>query len=518
MHTMMQEDNTRPQKFSITDSNKNEIHFKFSGISMWGYIYKALNSPHMARLLPIEDVREKKKRVAIAEFKNRPRQPQIAPVTDTQQVNIKDQIFFFVCYEIEPDLTWHTLINSKDIITCLNYAVYILNALSEWWKHPCAGMIPTPQDIVFVDEIPFLLPLPFQGWPTLESLFQEPERIQYIAPEVLCSRHSLISPQNIDLYAVSVSILKCFNTIQSSQNADINLPKVANGTFLSEKCITSRLPFWMEQVDQIQKMRTLLFNGLAPDPRVRSIFDPTKIAQTLSGHLYYLKPVNAVTQLMDKNKPEHAFNLVQDILLEHNTYEMLLMGAQIASHPLNKIIEAISLFDQAIAKKIDNRRAYKGQLDLILENTIQVILSYFKDSKNQENVLSKIDAMVLRDFTSIPGQDQKQMLLKVGQYFIIRQQYEKTARIIYNYLFDGKTFLWWEFSRTLLYAEALIGMKRLDEVTPFLNDIKIKLKKVSDEQRIPPALINDYGSTLARLDILLFETNKQIANGNSDRL
>jgi len=505
-HMMMQENKIIPDQFTVQSPDKGELGYTYMGISMWGYIYASDHSPHMARLIPIEDVREKEKRVTISGFKERPRQLNIAPVVDTQQIRIAHRIYFYVCYEIDPDITWQQIIQTEDIKFRLESAVKVLNALPGWWQLSHAGTIPMPLDIAFVKDSPFLLALPFQGWPRMESFFSEPERIDYMAPEVICSKKSLIGVQNADLYSISVGILKCLGTVKKKQHPDILLQRTANGTHFTKARMVSNLPFWMEKVERINKMRDRLFATVEPDPKTRSIIDPLQMAKALSDDIEYLNPEKAVSQLLKEGRSEQAFALIEEILIDHNTYEILLMGANIAANDLDRTIEAISLFDQAIEKKPDNHEAYKAQLQLILEKTLEVFVLYHADEANKnENILSKLDKMVSRDFTSIPVSDQKQVLIDVGRYFITRKQFTKATKIIYNYLFDGKTLLWWEFSRTLLYAEALIGENRIEEAEKFLLDIKSRLKQVADEKRMSQIEINAHGAQLAQLDVMIFK-------------
>ena len=493
------------REFSLKLPNGGTVRYRNIGIAMWGWVYKAVDAPYMARLLPIEDVREKEKRAKITDCINRPRQPQVVPIVDTQQIKLDGHFYFYIGYEFDPDGTWEELIENEDPILRLQYAAKVLQAIPFWWNLGHAGNIPMTRDIVLLDGTPFLLPLPLQDWPRLESLFIEPERIRFLAPELICSFASLVRDRNISLYAICVCILRCFYNFDDIADAGGLLARAASGNIFTKTNLKSRIPFWMEKVDQVHALRDRLLQAVHPDPRIRSVIDPGQMAAMLEANGRYLNPEMVIDTLRRSGRSQDAINLLQDILIEHYTYDFLLKGAQIAWTDLAKVIEAISFYDQAISVKPDNREAYKEQLELILNNTIDVVISFFSNDINaQDSVLEKLDQLVFRDFSHLPDEDQKVLLNEVGQYFLTRQHYDKISQLVYAHLFDAEGhFLWWEFSRTLLYAEALVGMGRNVEARPFVAAIKEKLIWVRKEQRMPETEIQQYGATLAQLELKL---------------
>jgi tetratricopeptide (TPR) repeat protein len=453
-------------------------------------------------------MRDPQRRASVRELIQRPRQPQIAPVVAADQCTIEGQSYYWVRYEILPEQTLSELLEDPDPITRLHAVELVLNAIPSWWTRLHTGLLPMPADIVFAHKSPHLLALPFLGWPTIDSLRAVPERICHIAPEVLRGDQDRIWPENVDLYSFGAMVVRGVFDVRLQHHVRDLLTATANGTLFDNGALNPRLPQWAMRIGSLSDVCKALSRTVSADPTERGILPPQKLAAMIEATRGYLDPGRTIDALRASGEPEKAFDIVQEVLIDQASYDYLVLAGTIAAEDLDRPLEAIGFFERALNMSPDRSEAYHYQLDLLLGKTVIIILtSLFEDPSG---ILPKLDRMIERDFAAVEIKERYQSVAGVGSYFIKRKLYEKAAHLIYPYLTDDDTFLWWEFPRTLAYTEALIGMGRLDDASDFLKDIKNRLVKVLDEARMDPELVRKYQREANRLEILQVEEAARI--------
>ena len=121
--------------------------------------------------------------------------------------------------------------------------------------------------------------------------------------------------------------------------------------------------------------------------------------------------------------------------------------------------------------------------------------------------------------------------MDVTSYFLTRKQFVHAQQVLHPFLYYTDTaaknrtasgvqptFMWWEFPRTLLYAEALIGEiqaspGKFEAARAFLDGIKNALSTIArypatDPRRLEPDTIERYGSRILQLEKMLAEIRK----------
>jgi tetratricopeptide (TPR) repeat protein len=493
-----------PKEFSLEISSGEKKNIVHVGPSTWGQIYREDSGSYYYRIIPIENIRDAEKRDLIKQQIGKTRRRSIAPIVDSAMRDKNGQVYFFIRYEIRPNLTWPSVMENSDAKVKLASALPIIRSFPFWWESVYEGFIPMPADIVFVGKDPFLLSIPvFLGYPRIASFFSIPERILYTAPEILQGQSSQIRGKNLDIYSFGAALMQCLYTVQYNREAGHLLARSASGTLFAAINKGKKLPLWTDKVDPVQEIFQIIHKSVEPDISIRHSVDPEILAQTIEKNIKYLDPGKAVENLRKKGEAQKAFSLLQDIFLSDATPDLLLTAGLIAKEDLKRPLEAIQYFERSITKSPIKTEAFEQQLRLLLKKEILALLAL--QIEKRFTVSEKLDNMIWRDFYGISVRIQKELALECARYFLWRKKYEKAAKLLYNFLFEGKKFLWWEFPKCLAYAEALIGMKRIDEARKFLSDIKNKLLEMKREKKMDAGKIHEYGGDLTRLEALLLE-------------
>jgi len=486
---------------------------EYVGTSIWGLIYKDKSGSSYYRIIPIDEIRDAEKRATIHKEVEKPRRRLLAPIVEAEQRVIDGNVYYIIRYEISPETDWKKLSKTGNPEVVFSFAERICRTLPLWWKMLREGLLPTPSDIVFVKGDPYLLYIPeFLGYPGISSLFSNTTRILYLAPEILRSQDSIIRGKNLDIYALGVILLECFYSHKMTKNPDILLQRAASGSLFEREKMDTRLPFWTENVDKIQSLEKLFRRSIDPEIKVRSRIDPDELADSIKDSLPHFNPLKSVDVLRRNGKADKAYSLIQDIFLSTTSSELLIQAGRLAKDDLKRPLEAVRFFERAIQKSPNATEAFRNQLELLLDKT--VLAGLILQSETRHRLTEKLDDMIWRDFYGLPVVEQKKHVENCARYYIGRKKFQNAAKLIYNFLFEGKTkFLWWEFGKTLLYAETMIGMNRHEEAESFLEDIKNKLIDVRDTGKMLQEEVHMYGGELSRLRTMLFEQKRKGGQG-----
>jgi hypothetical protein len=480
----------------------------YVGTSMWGHVYKAKAGLFAYRILPIEEIYQAEQRAEIRQIMKKPRQPGIAPIVEADQTLIENKSYYYICYEVETDQPWIDMLADPDPVVRLQSGLLVLRELPNWYERLDEGLLPMPPDIFFAQDSPFLLHIPFLGFPGVPALLSSPTRILHLAPEVIRGQQLQVWDRNVALYSIMIAILLSAFSTDLNKPVEWLLTRVANGTLYIREKMKERLPLWLNKLETIQGMYRTLFQTVHPDIRERTSISIETAAEAIERGIPLLNPKTAVQDIMRKRKPQDALNLLQDILFDTPTYTLLLLAGMIAKENLNNQLEAVGFFERAIkldiAEKTGQSEAYMEQLKLLLKPEILALLTL--TGGNEFTVSDKLDDVVWRDFSQLTPEQQKELAIETAKYYILRRQYDKAAHLIHPHLYDEENvYLWWEFPKTLVYLETLIGMKRLPDAAQLLHHIKQCLAKVQAAGHIRRETCHQYGQEVTRLELMLHE-------------
>ncbi|MBN1894612.1 hypothetical protein JW906_08955 [bacterium] len=537
MFTPTQKSNALPQTFTLK-TKKESVQLEAVGPSMWGDVYREKSGNRYFRLLPIDDVPTLAKRKEIDDRRGKPRQEGLAPVVETGQESVGSDIFFFVAYEIRGRNLFELLLNA-DPQNRLFLMSRVLKALPNWWSNNGDVNFPMPTDIVFYQNWPFLLGLPSLGfWPRFETLIAEPARILFLAPEIVRGNRHLIRDRNIDIYLCAVTALQCLFTVNTGTDTFALLRKAAASTLFEKEHLTSRMPLWMDNVDVFPDILQMIRAALNPDPRIRAGVHLNEMAAKFEALAAYLDPLVVAEDLRSKKKFQKAVDFIEDVCLSESRYDLLMLGARIALEDLKHPLVAVELLERAIpSAPRGNIMAQRLQLAILLKHAMPT--SPPLSSKSVQDVGDKLDALTWRDFQALPRGEQDLLYMETAAHFVKRGKFVHAQQILHPHLFYTETdnagsplpqagdaapsagpgnFMWWEFQRTLLYAEALIGESwsqpaKSGEARKFLDGIKKALSTVADyppgdPRRIDAAAVGQYGGRILQLEKMLAAKRK----------
>jgi tetratricopeptide (TPR) repeat protein len=478
------------------------------GTSMWGVIYRSLNYAHCYRLIPGDQGVTADRQAQLQQLAARPRQPGLAPVVDARYRSLDERWFVVVSYEVGAERTLVHALASEDPADRVAAIAATLRAMPNWWARVGRGFIPMPSDIVFVEGIPHLLPLPPWGAPAIEALFAERERALYLAPEIVRGDGASVWGNSSDLFSLGVMLLQCFVVLPDC-DVDRLLQQIACGVaFLSARC-ESQLPFWLQKVGAVQRALEAARRLTGPDPRVRSALDPLQLAVQLEACPSAMNPATAVRELREGARSQEAMDLAQAILLDEPSYDLLLLAAEIAWQDLGNPLEGLSLLDKAVVTAPRRTQAYADQFALISDLRLDIIarLAYAIDPSFAERLDNTMEAA----FEHLPAKDRDARAGEMARYLIDRKQLVRAAQFIYEKLHEGRTLLWWRFDLMLAYAETFLRLDRLDEAKQQVDQIKSGLRRVRRNRTMSEAEIQKYGAEVTQLELRLHE--RRVAEG-----
>ncbi len=497
----MPENNIPDTAILETEEGQHEP-LTFLSQSFIGALYRSNKFPACYRILPIQQA-PIQKRNAVREWMKKPRKRSVAPIVATGQAMMNGQAVFYMRYEIDARLTWADLLNNPraDLQAKLAYAALILQEFSTWRSllqdDPQQFLLPTAQEIIILDDVPHFLAMPYWGHPSIEHIFAVPQNALYLAPEFVRGSAGNIWGRNMDLYALGISLIQSIFEFSEIDRAENILTRIATGNLLGAPPPARKYPFWMEKTDVFQDLLSEIKRMIHPNIRIRSGVDTQQTAKNIIKFIGQLQPMEAVRALIKAGKPREAFALLQDILLEQSSNELLLLSADIAGKHLARPAEAIDTLEQIIRKEKGNSAAHAAQLKLLLN-----------DAENASAYIGDMIDRLLRDFEASPPETQTQTELEVMQYLFNRKKFQPAAKFIYSRLFEDKTYTWWKFDLTIAYARTLMEIGRMDDALRQIQDIKANLQRVLENKSMQPQQVHLYGSQVAQLEVELHRRSK----------
>jgi hypothetical protein len=474
-----------------------------AGPSLHGWVYRSATGQGWYRLLAIPDEQATDARPAAdcAPLARRhdiqgwvgPPPPGAARIVAAQQSG--DGQFFWVHYQIEAARSLQDALAEADPFVRLHYGLLALRALPGWWARLHPGVLPLPADVVFTaDDTPHLLALPPGALPDVASVFAEPARALYLAPELV--RGLPAGPDNLDRYALGVALLQCFGRPLPGDPAG-QLARTANGTALAPQRFEDDLPSWLARVHAAAEARAAVRRLLDPDPLRRSTVEPEALARQLEEHCRQMAPEPAVRWLLHQGQNKEAFDLLQDILLEQTSSELLLLAAEIAGPFLRRDFEAIDLYDRAIEHDPHRPEAYTGQFRTIL--AVRERIACFPPEEKAA-LGAQLDAKLRRAFEHMSPEEQFLHEEDMARELLRGGNCDEAADFIHQRIVVNDEYQWHRFDLTTLYVEVLRDQGRVAEERQELDRVKDWLRYSADSKVLPPGDVEYYALRLAALE------------------
>ncbi|MEV6349501.1 hypothetical protein [Actinoplanes sp. NPDC051851] len=467
------------------------------GDGMWGGIHSRAGRRRCYRLIPTDEL-VASQRGRLDDLRKRARWTGVAPLVENEEGDVVERdgrYYDVVTYELEVDATLAALVAGPRPEQRLAAVAAALRALPGWWGR-VEGMIPAGADIVFALGRPHLLELPAWGVPSIGTLLRSPERIPYLAPEIV--RGAAGPDRAADVYALTVTALRCLVEAPDAEPERL-LGWAAAGR---PEDGPSRLPPWMRQVGAVTGTIDYLRGVLAAGHTERLGTDPAAIADRLDECRESMDPLVAVRRLRAGGNPERALHLAHTILLTDPSYELLVLAAELSYQDLHapQPLEAWDLLERAVRLQQGRREAYVTQFALVsrFRRDLAGRLSDAVDPSFAE----RMDATVRTAFAHLPadgtdGQGARAHDLAV--YLLDRGHAEEANRTAYAWLTGSGRLEWWRFDLMLDYAASFMLLDRLAEAESVTETIRQGLQKVRANQSMRSAEIGEYGRRLNAL-------------------
>jgi tetratricopeptide (TPR) repeat protein len=502
MPTTTRDKNSLPVNLVLHQSASKSEHLEYVGQSIWGYVYYSKTTPSIYRLISI-DYANLDRKEAMLKMIERPRKRGIIPAVAAKQDEVAGVEFYIIRYEGAPNLSFLEILEDSDPIKRLEYSIKVIKALTDWRGCRYISKFLTPVDIFFIDNLPYLAAMPDWGIPEIEVIFQNPQLAMYLPPQLICGKESYTWKNNCDLYSLGAALLQIFYRLPAKLKPEAILAKIANASIFSEDGLESNLPFWTQRVEAFQDSKVLIHRVVHRDLKVRTAIDPTNLANQLNEYKQKMDPIVVIKNLRSSKKFEEAFNLLQDVLLDQSSYELLLLAGEIAFQDLVRPLESIDWYERAIEKYPKEKEAYRKQFNVIVSlKTVVGILTLFEE---RQTANEQLDKMIQRDFKSMDTEEQKSNEVQMARHFIWREQFSEASYFIHPRIIQGEKHLWWKFEMNLLYTETLVGLKRFSEAQEFLKFIREKLKHVQRNKSLDSDEIFRLGTILSEIEVNLYD-------------
>ena len=485
-----------PRELELQLDSAEAEQLALVGPALAGAIYRSRREPVFYRLIPIDDMSladRQKVKAAIG----RERKRGFAPIVGEGQPT-DGQPWYFVRYGLAADATMADVLARRDPRTSVKHAALMLAAF-HGWTAASPGLVPMPAEIAFGEgDNPELLPMPHRLPLDLDSVTADVERAWYVAPELLRG----LASDEAARYAAGVTLLRCFYELPSAQPHEL-LERVANGTLLEPDRLESSLPSWLAQLDATRQAVQAARDLTLRDPAARAAVDTTQLAERLAEITDRMQPAGAVRELRESGRAPEAFSLLQDVLLEHESYDLLMLGGTIAAEDVDRPLEGIDLLERAIAMEPTKPAAYEKQLAVILMILSHGVLGdlLVKLGGGGESTIAALERRMLRDCERLVPERQAPFEEPIARCLVERERYDAAAGFVHPRLFEGSRYLWFKFGMAIAYAEALVGQGRRDEAHELLGEIKAGLRKVRENKSMPDSEVQQHGHALTELEV-----------------
>jgi hypothetical protein len=468
-----------------------------AGGGIWGEIHSLPDRRRCYRLVPTDELIAKQ-RVQLDRLRERARWPGVAPLLENEEGDVAEREGHFydvITYELEMDATLGQVVAGPRPEQRLAAVATVLRALPGWWGR-VEGMIPVGADIVFSRGRPYLLELPAWGVPAVGTLLRSPERIPYLASEIV---RGVAGPDKAaDVYALTVTALRCFLEPPAAEPERL-LHWAAAGR---PEDGPSRLPHWMRQVGVVTDTLTYLRGVLAAGQDERLAIEPAEIADRLDRCRESMDPLVAVRRLREDGNPERALHLAHTILLTDPSYELLVLAAELSYKDLHspQPLEAWDLLERAVRMQQGRREAYMTQFALV-SRFRQDLARRLSDAVDP-SFAERMDATVRTAFNHLPpdgaeGKGAKAHDLAV--YLLGRGKAADANEAAYAWLTRTGRLEWWRFDLMIDYARSFMLLDELDKADAVAGQVRKGLQQVRANQSMSDTEISVHGRRLNNL-------------------
>lgn len=500
-----------PNELEIqTDVDASE-RLKLVGPTFAGAIYRSAD--RLYRVLPTRRV-PPAGRSAVENVKGR-REPGVAPIEEADQ---DPGGLYWIRYTVTPARTMAEVLREPDPRVRFEHAVRVLAAFEGWSKAMGQALMPMPAEVVFADgKGPEFLTMPYLPPLDVEELAAQSERAWFLAPELIRGLKGG-TDQSAGQYALAATLLRCFYEPPTSSGTGDLLERVANGTAFDVERLQSVVPSWLARLEATHEVIEIARKMMSRDRTARPAVETAQLADRLEKLAARMEPIPAVTALRESGKTGDAFSLLQDVLLEDESYELLMLGGELAEE-LNRPLEAIDLLERARAKW-ERPEPYERQLEIILpilsggelgEVFLALTGGEGEASLSDEGARTtgeRLERRMLRDFGKLIPERRERFEEPIARSLIARESYEAAASFIRPRLFEDDKYLWWKFGMAIPYAVALFGFGGPDNeanARELVEQIKGALRKVRENRSMDPEEIERHGCAVTELEVEMTE-------------
>lgn len=518
-------DKTVPETLVLDDGRQRD-EATLLGSSMRGWIYRSTSPNVWYRLIPIED--------SSLEWRHRIRAD--APVEDCflsatadWHQPFSDAPRLVVLYRsLTPARSLAECLKDHDVSVRLKSAIALLRMVSQCWS-TLSPLMPMPADIV-VDEngMARLLWIPKGSLPNERTVFEDPQRLLYLAPEILRSANNVSEEINrceaADRYAIGVMLLSCYEQLPSVDRVEAAIFRAATGTLVHNLPANQELPVWLARASSHRRTLSLLHRLVAPVPETRLRVNLRTLTQRLEQSVEMADPCKAVAWLRDRGKPEDALGLLEEVLplteslgiSSQQQYELLCLAGELCGGYLRRPLDALDYLERAVTLQPNARQARQEQLSLIVaaKHHSSLDTSFLTDP----GIAVDLDVKLWRNYRALylgrtihsDDADEQKVDRLVARYVIWRGQFDIARDFIYPRLFDSSgNYAWWDFDLNLAYVQSFLGLEdgsgvNLDRAAEQTQQIKKGFAWIEQNGMLDPTLLGQYGQELAELELRIF--------------
>lgn len=503
------------------------------GASMRGWVYRSTQRRAWYRLIRIEDT--------TLDWRHSIRAPvsasdaPVLPSTHAWQQTFDDSPRLVVAYRVAGK-SWSLAAQLREATATvrLGSALAALRALECCWKTLPAPLFPMPADFVIDgDGQAQLLWIPRGDLPDERSVFEAPQRVLYLAPELLRSAANVAwdatSWEAVDRYALGVMLLSCYRQMPSVDSPERAIFRAATGSLVRGLLPRPDLPGWLEKFANHRTTVGLAQRLTSPSPSIRLEVDFRQLGDRVEKSIGYCDPRTAIAALRDLGRPLEALELVQELLPRTEAlgigaagqYDLLCQAGELCGGFLHRPLEALDYYERAIASHAESTSAYREQLRIIANARHHSALESMV--LGHSAVASDLDVKLWRNYRALNGSrsthsDDEESEMEdrlMARHLLWRRQFDVARDFIFPRLFDAQgTYIWWDFEVNLCYGHAFLGLAagdptNLDKAAGQAAQIKNGLEYVRRSGSIDPSLLQQYGQELAELEhAILLARNK----------
>jgi len=399
---------------------------------------------------------------------------------------------------------------------------WAVQALARWRRHS-AALLPMPAEIAF-DRAgdAYLLWCPFLRAPDAEQLLAEPERVLYLAPELMGARGAgawkADSWVRADWYAFGVMLLQCFYRLAPPDAPEAALARAANGTLYDAPRKRGAVPGWLRRAPATQDALARATELAHPDPARRLVPDPARFGDALEAFGLRLTPAASVYELTNTDRGPEALELLRGLLATGETYDHLVMAAR-AAVGTGRALEALDLLGRAVALEPDWPDARRARALLVAAAGEHPELAELGRREGP-----RLDALIWDDFNALGTENQRFLQLPLARYLLWRELYDDAARHAYGWLFDDSgNYLWWHLGMAVVYARVQFALAtraldasatdaapRVYQFRDHLDSCREALKQVRRMQVLTDGELYDAGTQLDGLNVACLELEKRV--------